>query len=401
MSSQPEKPSTPPDAHAHWRRLLERHLDGDIAPGERMDLFDHLEECDECRAILEAEERLITRLRELPRLVPPADLRAGILDRVAREREEAGRMVTAEAPFRDLLEKPEPVLEWRADPDDDPSAAARPPAPRPRTRWQRWSPVLATAFLGVAALTAFFGGDLSAVPTLSRLQALAIAGVRQVASIAAPQLPGVRGPDNVSGSGMADIPPAETRTFRPELRVPAAADLGAPRLPLVEAAVDAWRASRGALARMAAAAEVPLPGPAERGGAVVAIVIRATDAAESVTLADDVGAALRTTAEARGGVGLQHEDQFVSEGRRYRCYTVRAAPPWVEQLVRNLDPYRSPEDAPALRALSEQGHTVRERQHVAFFAAPRRALHHAVSRVEADPESDNTPASEIRVFVVE
>ena len=355
-----------------------------------MDLFDHLEECDECRAILEAEERLITRLRELPRLVPPADLRAGILDRVAREREEAGRMVTAEAPFRDLLEKAEPVLEWHADPDDDPSAAPRPPAPRSRTRWQRWSPTLATAFLFVAALTAFFRGDLSAVPTLSRLQALAITGVRQVASVAAPQLPGVRGPDNVSGSGVADIPPAETRTFRPELRVPVASALEAPRLPLVEAAVGAWRGTRDTLRRMAAVAEVPLPGPAERTGAVVAIVIRATDAAESVTLADDVGAALRTTAEARGGPGLQHEDQFVSEGRRYRCYTVRAAPPWVEQLVRNLDQYRSPEDAPVLRALSEQGHTVRERQHVAFFAAPRRALHHAVSRVDANPESDDT-----------
>ena len=121
MSSRPEhevpRPSgdSPQGNHAHWRRLLERQLDGSITFDDRMALFDHLETCEECRAILEAEERLVTRLSELPRLVPPADLRARILSQASREHAQSGRMITGEHRFQEILREPEDVLEW----DDD------------------------------------------------------------------------------------------------------------------------------------------------------------------------------------------------------------------------------------------------------------------------------------------
>ena len=71
--------------HARYRGLIERHLDGDLGPDERMELFDHLEECEECGRILEAEQRLLKNLNDLPRLTMPSDVRAQLLRVAERE----------------------------------------------------------------------------------------------------------------------------------------------------------------------------------------------------------------------------------------------------------------------------------------------------------------------------
>jgi hypothetical protein len=74
--------------HAHYEVLLERHLDGDLTPAERDELFAHLETCTRCREILEAEEALVDQLSRIPRLLPPSDLRAKLVEEALRYREE-------------------------------------------------------------------------------------------------------------------------------------------------------------------------------------------------------------------------------------------------------------------------------------------------------------------------
>ena len=430
MSSRPEhevpRPSgdLPQGNHAHWRRLLERQLDGSIGFDDRMALFDHLETCDECRAILEAEERLVSRLSELPRLVPPSDLRARILSQASREHEQAGRMITGEHRFQEVLREPEDVLEWNDDSDDDVdsentvtgrSGLGNVLRGKRRTRWQRWSPVAATLFLFASSVTAFFTSDLSAIPPLKRVQGLAMGVARQAASLVQPQVPGGGGTtrnDSVAMAESVDMPPAETRTFRPDLKVPEPADLALLHFTLLETAATTWRGLDESFKHLASAAQITLPGPAERETPVAAIVIRATDAGEAVTLDDDVvGEALRATADAEGyspeeRPSVERGDQFVAAGRRYRCYKVNATSPWVIELERNLDPFRAGEDTPALLALREQGHGVAAvGQRVAYFAAPRQAISHAVQSLEGTTVSHGTGAvqglREVRVFVVE
>ena len=428
MSSRPEhevpRPSgdSPQENHAHWRRLLERQLDGSIAFDDRMALFDHLETCEECRAILEAEERLVTRLSELPRLVPPADLRARILSQAAREHAQADCLITGEHRFQEILREPEEVLEWDDDSEetDDSIGAGRSGLAKVlrgkrRTRWQRWSPVAATLFLFASSVTAFFTSDLSAIPPLNRMQSLAMGVARQVASLVQPQVPGGAGKtrnDSVAIAEAIDMPPAETRTFRPDLQVPQPADLASLHFTLLETAATTWRGLDESFKHLASAAQITLPGPAERETPVAAIVIRATDAGEAVTLEDDVvGEALRTTANAGGyspdeRPSVERGDQFVSAGRRYRCYTVNATSPWVLELERNLDPFRAGVDTPALLALREQGHGVAAAgQRVAYFAAPRQAIRHAVQSLEGTAVSAASRPTEtlreVRVFVVE
>ncbi|MCX7624988.1 MAG: zf-HC2 domain-containing protein [Candidatus Sumerlaeaceae bacterium] len=77
--------------HAHYEVLLERHLDGELVPQEREELFAHLENCERCRNVLEAEEALIDQLSRIPRLMPPSDLRAKLVEEAVRHREEAMR----------------------------------------------------------------------------------------------------------------------------------------------------------------------------------------------------------------------------------------------------------------------------------------------------------------------
>lgn len=78
-------------SHAHYEILLERHLDGELGPREREEFFAHLENCERCKEILEAEEALVDQLSRIPRLIPPSDLRAKLVEEAVRYREEAMR----------------------------------------------------------------------------------------------------------------------------------------------------------------------------------------------------------------------------------------------------------------------------------------------------------------------
>ncbi len=381
--------------------MLQAHLDGEIAPADRMDLFDHIETCDECRDMLEAEERLIRRLGSLPRLVPPSDLRARILKQVARERHESSTLMHGEASYRPLLE--EPVLEWQADPDDEEgSELVSRPSIRPRTRWQRWSPVAATLFLAAASVTAFLTADLTAIPPLAGAQRLARAGGAQLLALWNP------GPVRPRGTMMAERgrpAPAESTPapgrfdIRPPSEPPAtAADLTAALARLPAAAVSVLRSARGAVDRLALAASFEVPEPAEQSGPVMAaIVIRPTDGVEAFSFEDDFAPALR---DGTAGARLASEDQFVSAGHRYRCYTVHAPALWFERLVTQLGPYKTPRESLVLRALDEQGHGLAETRSVAFFAVPGLAVKDAL-RVAETPPRDESDEREVRIFVVE
>ncbi|RMH27291.1 MAG: hypothetical protein D6691_06430 [Candidatus Hydrogenedentota bacterium] len=141
------EPTTPlAHDHIYYETLLERHLDGELSANERDELFEHLETCEECRQILEAEELLIENLTRIPRLQPPADLRARILSEVAREREQ---MMQPFAPLEDDEEMAPSTGHLRA--------------PTPMT-------VAISLFVAAASVVFFLTADFRAVPPLSSLQ---------------------------------------------------------------------------------------------------------------------------------------------------------------------------------------------------------------------------------------
>jgi hypothetical protein len=153
----PSGPQTVPPGgreHAYYEELLERHLDGELDPADRLELFEHIEHCDRCREVLEAEEALVDQLARIPRLMPPSDLRARIIEEAVRQREELmqGGLIVGE----------------------DDSAPAAHPHPSPRTS------ITASVFLALSVLFFLFAVDLSAVPGLGPLQSQLRAAARFV-----------------------------------------------------------------------------------------------------------------------------------------------------------------------------------------------------------------------------
>ena len=72
---------------AERRGALLAYLDGELPSTERAELEAHLESCDACRALLEAERRLSDALASLPASEPPRDFEARFWARIARERD--------------------------------------------------------------------------------------------------------------------------------------------------------------------------------------------------------------------------------------------------------------------------------------------------------------------------
>lgn len=134
-----------PEDHVRFEILLERHLDGELSEKEREELFAHLELCDRCRQILEAEEMLVDQLSRVPRLMPPSDLRARILEEVARQREQ--------------LMQGWPIFQ-------EPPASVS-PTPLGRTQRASW---WAGGFLLLSAIFFLLTVDLQNVPLLDVLQ---------------------------------------------------------------------------------------------------------------------------------------------------------------------------------------------------------------------------------------
>ena len=61
-----------------YHELISGYIDGDLDAPDRQRLLDHLANCQDCRATLEAYRRIGNQVRSLPRAVPPAELRNAI-----------------------------------------------------------------------------------------------------------------------------------------------------------------------------------------------------------------------------------------------------------------------------------------------------------------------------------
>jgi tetratricopeptide (TPR) repeat protein len=69
-----------------WRARLSEYLDGELASPERAALEEHLEECGDCRALLDDLRRVITQASRLVDSPPSEDLWAGIAERIHAEK---------------------------------------------------------------------------------------------------------------------------------------------------------------------------------------------------------------------------------------------------------------------------------------------------------------------------
>ena len=127
--------------------LLERHIDGDLSPQERDELFEHLEHCSRCQEILEAEEALEDHLSRVPRLMPPADLRARILREAVQQREQL-------------------ISSWLPAEDDDDSVLRSPVHQRRLSRVPR----AVQLFLIFSIVFFLLSVDLRSVPGLNFVQ---------------------------------------------------------------------------------------------------------------------------------------------------------------------------------------------------------------------------------------
>lgn len=65
-----------------WTALVSEYLDGELPPARKLDVEHHLEECPECRAVLDDLRLLTSRSRELPPILPERDLWPGIESRI-------------------------------------------------------------------------------------------------------------------------------------------------------------------------------------------------------------------------------------------------------------------------------------------------------------------------------
>lgn len=146
-------------SHAHYEVLLERHLDGELGPREREEFFAHLENCKRCREILEAEEALVDQLSRIPRLMPPSDLRAKLVEEAVRYREEAMRgWLPLEEEEREVVRPPHSAVK------------------------KQKRALAAQFFLLFSVIFFFLVVDLSPVPWLGTLQSRLREAIRYVLS---------------------------------------------------------------------------------------------------------------------------------------------------------------------------------------------------------------------------
>jgi len=398
-----------PKGHAYYRDLLEMHLEGDIAPPERMVLFEHLEFCDECRRTLEAEERLSQRLKAVPKLVAPSDLRASIVKQAMQDRKDRVTPVIEDERLAPVL-RAAPTAQPDEQEDDLPvfAGVTRPRPSRVRFLWRQASPYAAYTFVACAASAALYSGAFRGVPGADRLEATLRSGVREIALLTS---------GDESRAKQTEAPGWRTTPSD----APAPANGRIPRMSETKALADArvvdWAAriqrraavARATLSALAVAAERPLPAPAENARAqIAALVLRSTDSSERMSFErDELGEAIRQARllETQTGGGAQ-PDQFAYAGHRYRTYVVRVAENRVQDLVRCLERYRAPEDRSMLRVLSEQNRLApRAPEQVAFYESTCDDLRHALTGCTAEgntaPHLASATLRPLQIIVVE
>jgi len=416
--SSPEKPVSPRSAgdaasHARYRDLIGHHLEGDLSPAETEELFAHLGVCESCREVLEAEKRLTDRLRRLPRMMAPSDLRAQILREALRDRERSMSALDA----GDRLA----ALTGHADAGEGAEEPAVFECGRPRAGHRRrlalagqWQAAAAIVFLIAASAAALLTGDFRSVAPLARLQQSVREAGRVVVALATGT--GLRQREESAPTGLGPVAaPAETRTSGNELegRRPALVHLQIPRIEETGRGLNRLISKRLAqvsetMSRLAAEAteSSSMPGPAEaERPAIAAIVLRSQPAADARTFDTDELSDILTAAnrDPAASPRVQAQDQFVFNGRRYRCYTVLVTPEWLQHMTRALDIYRAPADVPVLRAISDQGHRLPRTEQVAFYTAPVSAVRAAAGALAAGdaPAKRGSTPRPLQVFVVD
>lgn len=408
-------------SHAYFRHLLERQLDGELDPDGKSILQEHLLECGECREMLEAEQRLIERLRHVPRLAPPADLRNRILREAAREHQELGQALNEDARFASVFRSPSAD---RGEEEIGFFAGAK-PQPRRRSLLNRYSPAMAMAFLVVAAAIALITGDYSDVKPLE----LAQSAVKQALNLPLGQPLSKTASGQPSSKTAIGQPSSKTGT---ELRdaethsatMPAAPGLSdstieitlasaQPSAPLTGStsaatATEAYftrgfERFRTVMDSLARASSFELPEPAERARAVTAaIILRPVDTAverrfDPAAFTEEI----RQVAELRLGGRVAGVDRFVFDGHRYRCYTLEVPGKWFDRLAVELQDYRKPAEEPILQALAMGEHKIQDPGKVAYFAAPAFVLSGAVRASAGATDSDTPNPRKVRIFLVE
>ncbi|MGI8908005.1 MAG: anti-sigma factor family protein [Candidatus Sumerlaeaceae bacterium] len=412
---------TPRHEHARYLRLLERHLDGELAPAERDTLFDHLEFCDECRATLEAEERLLARLRSVPKLIAPSTLRSNIIHQAMREQHERRTPLITDPRFASILDAVAAQMDSggaslsESEKNGIPTFAGvrQPHRSRVRRTWRLASPYVAYIFMGIAALAALYTGNLRGIPLARELQtgirsAVAYFSGSEKAESTVASTQAVR-----SAAPASRLIPAEDSTADSAIRNAAPAAMATRFTAELHSRLALARETISALAR---AADGNYPEPAELSGATLAaIVLRPTDPATRLGFEqDELGAALaQLSHEARPKANELNDaavaepnahsgNQFAYDGHRYRTYRLRVSQQRLDRMVHALEKYRVPADDSVLQVLSNQNRVqfTTKRGQVAFFSSEGSQLREAFQE-NARNAAESEPAPSVQIIVVE
>ncbi len=436
-----------PRNHTEYQDLLEKHVSGEpISPMDRMVLFDHLEDCDDCRQILEAESRITERMKSVPRLVTPVDLRAKILSQAVRDHRERTTTPSEDPTIADLLKtragtddtvkpapssspapaehKSAPPIFIRPSQQDEMPVFAGIPTPRPgrfRHAWQKASPVLATAFLICASIIALYAGQFQGIPVVGDAQQLVWALVNDALRESDSLMPqfdnddpspiiivSANSNDNSSPLTAATIaasappPPAEESVINQSsndspLSGTATVVDWMHRLRAIGAAADST------VAALSLAASAPVPAPAEASRPrIAALVLRATDKdGETGGFRNSALAqALEDVARTQPGGRIASQDQFALDGNRYRLYTLDLPAGCTDRMVQTLTPYQAPADVLVVNALATQGHSeIQPVGNVQFYSSNETRLRSALQAIV--PIGTPGPREQIRIVVVD
>jgi hypothetical protein len=220
-------------------------------------------------------------------------------------------------------------------------------------------------------------------------------------------------------SGNGDIPTPMTDLREPEVAV-ASATSGAFAGQIISkaktpawalGAIGKWKACEsqieGTVSALSKAAEVPVPDPAEKAGARVAvIVLKPKDAGAQGGFAPSaLASAVQRAAKSSLGGHLAGQDQFAYAGHRYRTFYVDASRSRVDNMVRRLEPFESKPDDSVVKAITDQNSGAGEARvsvsqkpgdGMVFFTSAENDLTHAIEEM---PNTNENPAPSNRYRV--
>lgn len=398
--------------HSFYQDLLEQHISGaPLPPSARFSLFDHVETCDDCRMILEAEERITARMKSVPRLVAPSDLRSKILSQAIRDHRERTTTPSDDPTVADVLKSKFPTGSMPTVPTPAPVSPAAdipvfagvtaPARGRFHRVWRRASPTLAMVFLAVAGISAFYNDQFQFVTAF-----ISTVGkpspATTVAQYEAPAPAAFPAPVAAPAAGLTTSPHGAAIANAPRARP----------LPGTETVVDlmqkmrAWGESADStVAALASVSEPAIPPPAEKTSPqIAALVLRSTDRENTgggfqpSGLAD----ALEAAAQTQAGGRIERQDQFAMDGHRYRLYTLELPSGSTNQMLETLSPYQASTDGLIVNALLSQDRVpaLAPRGAVQFYASNEAHLRSALRTIT--PVSGRPGSIErLRVIVVE